>query len=614
MPDTIKIGSNSIKNSAIITALLADDSVNASKLDQSADYDFSLGSVTVATPSADGHAASKSYVDGKISGLSWKDEPARVATTADLSATYNNGSSGVGATLTADSNGAISIDGVALSANDRVVVKDQTTQSENGIFFVSTVGDSGTAFVLTRSTDADTPAKLLQAAIFVRQGNTSSDAGYVVSSEVSTIGSSAITFAQFSGAGQVNSGDGLSKSGNTLSVDLATEAGLEFSSSKLRAKVDGSTIERTSSGLGVADAGISSAKIEAAAVTSAKIATAAVGSSQLDSNAVTSAKLADGAVSTAAKLASGIVEASKIASGAVVEDKLGSGAVTKTKLNSNVVRTNAGLALHPTDNDLMLVTDDTTLFVDTDGSAKIKDSGVTAAKISDGAVVSSKLATGSVSSTKIASGAVGSSQLGADCITEAKIADAAVQKEHLNSNVVRPNSGIALNPTDNDLMLVTDDTTLFVDTDGSAKIKDSGVGTSKLGSGAVTAAKLATNAVVSDKLATSAVTSTKINDGAVTNSKIADAAVSFAKLDFASTSELFTGDNSATGFECANASKSLATGEVQVFKDGLRMVYKASPAGADEYSIANNGTGGVLKVVFGSAPTSGQKIIVDYPA
>ena len=124
----------------------------------------------MATPTADAHATTKAYVDSLVSGLHWKDA-ARVATTASLSVTYNNGSSGVGATLTATGNGAISIDGVGLASGDRVLVKDQSAaKEENGLYQVSTVGDDSTAFVLTRTTDADTPAKLASLAIFVLEG------------------------------------------------------------------------------------------------------------------------------------------------------------------------------------------------------------------------------------------------------------------------------------------------------------------------------------------------------------------------------------------------------------------------------------------------------------
>ena len=94
--------------------------------------------------------ANKAYVDQVAQGLDAKPS-ARVATTANLSATYSNGTAGVGATLTASSNGALSIDGVSPVVNDRILVKDQTDAKQNGIYIVTTVGDGSTAFCINKS-------------------------------------------------------------------------------------------------------------------------------------------------------------------------------------------------------------------------------------------------------------------------------------------------------------------------------------------------------------------------------------------------------------------------------------------------------------------------------
>lgn len=157
----------------------------------------------------------KAYVDGVANGLDVKGSN-RVATTADLSATYNNANG----TLTAGSNGAISIDGVSLSLNDRVLVKDQSTGAENGFYTVTTVGDVSNPFVLTRATDADDNTELTAGAFtFVEEGSTQADNGYVLTTNGTiTLGTTAITFEQFSGAGQIDAGDGLTKSGNTINV------------------------------------------------------------------------------------------------------------------------------------------------------------------------------------------------------------------------------------------------------------------------------------------------------------------------------------------------------------------------------------------------------------
>ena len=90
----------------------------------------------------------KSYVDGKVSGLDLKDS-SHAATTAALAAvTYSNGSSGVGATLTADANGALTVDGQTMVAGERLLVKDQSAGAQNGIYSVTATGSAGAVFVL----------------------------------------------------------------------------------------------------------------------------------------------------------------------------------------------------------------------------------------------------------------------------------------------------------------------------------------------------------------------------------------------------------------------------------------------------------------------------------
>lgn len=155
----------------------------------------------------------KTYVDSVANGLDVK-KSVRVATTANLSATYNNSNG----TLTATANGAISIDGVALSVNDRVLVKDQTDAVENGFYLVTNTGGASAAFVLTRTPDANDADELTGGAFtFVEQGSTNADNGYVATHNgTPTIGTDDITFDQFSGAGQIDAGNGLTKSGNTI--------------------------------------------------------------------------------------------------------------------------------------------------------------------------------------------------------------------------------------------------------------------------------------------------------------------------------------------------------------------------------------------------------------
>lgn len=149
----------------------------------------------LATPTADTDAVNKLYVDAMSQGLSVKDA-VRAATTANI-------------TLSAPQ----TVDGVVLVAGNRVLVKNQTTGAENGLYLVA-------AAAWTRTVDADAPNEMAGGDfVFVQEGTTQADSGWVCTNDGAvTIGTTALTFAQFSGAGQVLAGAGLTKTGNTIDV------------------------------------------------------------------------------------------------------------------------------------------------------------------------------------------------------------------------------------------------------------------------------------------------------------------------------------------------------------------------------------------------------------
>jgi hypothetical protein len=178
---------------------------------------------SVAEPTQATDAATKNYVDAVKTGLKVKDA-VRAATTANLTATYANGSSGVGATLTnSGTQAAFTIDSIVLTVGQRVLVKDQSTAFQNGIYTVTTVGTVSTNWVLTRAIDNDSNVTVLEVEggdfCFVQEGTVNADNGFVVTTNGAiTIGTTGIDYVQFSGAGQVTAGDGLTKTGNTLNV------------------------------------------------------------------------------------------------------------------------------------------------------------------------------------------------------------------------------------------------------------------------------------------------------------------------------------------------------------------------------------------------------------
>jgi hypothetical protein len=162
------------------------------------------------TPTASSDATPKSYVDSLVSGLEWK-ASAAVATTANI-------------TLS----GLQAIDGYTTLANDRVLVKNQTTQSQNGIY----VAASG---AWTRSTDADVSAELNNATLYITNGTLNTDTGWTQTTINPTIGTSNIVFVQFSGSGTYVAGTGLQLIGNTFSntgvLNITTSSGLSTNTS-----------------------------------------------------------------------------------------------------------------------------------------------------------------------------------------------------------------------------------------------------------------------------------------------------------------------------------------------------------------------------------------------
>ena len=195
--------------------------------------DVSMASYKItnlATPTSSGDAATKAYVDNTTAGLNFH-AAVHAATTANLDATYNNGTSGVGATLTANANGALVIDGHTLNASERVLVKNQTAGLENGIYVVTSTGDVSNPYVLTRATDADnSPAGEVAYGdfTFVQNGSTNAGFGYIVNTTGTiTIGTTAISYTQFNAGQVVVAGNGLTEATpGTLSIDTSVTVDL----------------------------------------------------------------------------------------------------------------------------------------------------------------------------------------------------------------------------------------------------------------------------------------------------------------------------------------------------------------------------------------------------
>jgi hypothetical protein len=185
------------------------------------------GAITLhADPTQALHASTKQYVDNVASGILAKPS-VLAATTANLSATYSNGTDGVGATLTASSNGAFpQIDGVSITTVNGqrgVLVKNQTDAVENGRYNLTTQGDENTAWVLTRCGLCDESNEIPGAYVFVTDGNVNGQTGWVQHVDnpaTFVVGTDSVDVFQFSGSGSVTAGTNISVSGNEVSTVL----------------------------------------------------------------------------------------------------------------------------------------------------------------------------------------------------------------------------------------------------------------------------------------------------------------------------------------------------------------------------------------------------------
>jgi hypothetical protein len=176
-------------------------------------------------PTAATSITNKSYVDSVAVGLKYH-AACQLATTAALaSCTYSNGTAGVGATLTATANGALTVDSVAVTVGQRILVKNQAAGLQNGVYDVTQTGSGAAPFILTRSTDYNTGGTAYNQVntgdyLFVQSGTVNANSSWVQTTlQPITIGTTALVFTQFSaGATSYTAGTGLTLSVNQFSI------------------------------------------------------------------------------------------------------------------------------------------------------------------------------------------------------------------------------------------------------------------------------------------------------------------------------------------------------------------------------------------------------------
>ena len=537
---------------------IANAQVDSSKLDlSSGTFNFASATIQVATPSADAQAANKGYVDSVAQGLDIKDS-VKVATTANI-------------TLS----GTQTIDGVGVIADERVLVKNQSTASENGLYLCK-------AGAWARTDDLATGADAAGAFVFVEQGSTQADAGFVCSSDkgAAVVGTNALAFTQFSGAGAVEAGNGLSRSGSTLSVNL-----------------DGSTLAVSGSGVKVADAGISNAQISnSAAIAVSKLASSSISlggvSVSLGGSDNTPAfNLSDATAYPTSSLVGTITNAQL--AGSISEDKL-AGSISNAKLaNSSVSLGGVSIALGATDATPAFDLQDATGYVT---SALVGT--ITNAQLA-GSIANAKLANSSVSLGGV------SIALGATDATPAfDLADA--------TNY--PTSSLVGTITNAQLAGSIDQAKLAGSIPDS-KLNDISSANKVLGS--AVQLKASGSGIANDSGLKIDADGTSVQVNGSNKLEIKDSGVTAAKVNFAPSIDFFSPNGSATTFDLGATIPS-GFEAMMLFRNGVALKQVASnPSGADEFALnRTGGAGGVSRVEFNgsAAPSSDDTLNAFYIA
>jgi hypothetical protein len=197
---------------------------------------LTTGSISTA-PTNGTDIVNKNYADSIATGINFH-QACRLATTAALpSCTYNNGTSGVGATLTATANGALSVDSTLVVATNRVLVKNQSDAAQNGVYVVTQAGDGSNPFILTRATDFDsagTGVDQIDAGDFflITAGTSNANTSWVQQTPLPiTVGTTGIVFSQFGAAGVTyTAGTGLTLAGTVFSITNTAVAAASYGS------------------------------------------------------------------------------------------------------------------------------------------------------------------------------------------------------------------------------------------------------------------------------------------------------------------------------------------------------------------------------------------------
>jgi hypothetical protein len=242
LPAALTFTGKTVTGGAFTGGTINNTSVGATTPATGAFTTFTTGTGQITTaPSSANDLVNKSYVDSIAAGLTFHSACNLATTTALPTVTYSNGSSGVGATLTASANGALTVDSVTPSVGNRILVKDQASALQNGVYTVTTVGDGSTPFLLTRATDMNTSGSgynQINAGNYflITAGTVNTNTSWVQTTALPiTVGTTSLVFSQFSsGATAYSAGTGLSLLANQFSItSTAVTAGSYGSGSQV---------------------------------------------------------------------------------------------------------------------------------------------------------------------------------------------------------------------------------------------------------------------------------------------------------------------------------------------------------------------------------------------
>jgi len=375
---------------------ILDSTITSGKIDLTGSFDFSSGTLQCGTPSANNDVANLAYVQSYVSGLAWKDA-CRVATTANI-------------TISSDLNVGDTIDGVTLADGDRVLVKNQSNQTENGIY----VAGASPA----RASDMDAGTEFSSAAVFVSEGSVNADVGFVCTNDGTvTVGSSNITFSQFTGASQIVAGDGLAKSGNTLSVNV-DDSSLEINSDSLRVKASGITNAMLAG------------SIENSKLSNSTISGVALGSNLNSLDRAENSGLVMSQYNGSSAVADLAIDFTELASGTVAvgadgfafnDADGGTKIATIASLISGVAGSAASTSLSASSGVLSVKVDDTAVGRDLSGNLTVKAGGIGAPELASDAVTTAKISDANVTSAKLADSAVTNAKLADSSVSLAKL-------------------------------------------------------------------------------------------------------------------------------------------------------------------------------------------------